>query len=434
MKRILVLIDGEHHPPAVRAVIDDMRASGDDVVGAVFCGGAEKVDPNALDEAYGVDVISGESVGDALRRSLERWTPEEILDLTDEPILMPDERFRLASIALAFGARYRGADFSLEPPIFESVLTKPSVRVFATGKRTGKTAVASALARHAKRSGLDPVIVAVGRGGPQPPEVIEAGTRFDARRLIALADSGKHAASDYVEDAITSGVTTIGCRRVGGGLAGATFASNTVAGAVMAQERNENFVILEGSGSSFPDVAAGAGLICVPADGGPELVGGYLNPYRLLLADVAVVTMAEEGSPAAATEAAIREVAGDLHVIRVVFRPQPLSQVSDRKVFFCSTAHPSAGRLLERHLEEVHGCEVVGMTHLLADRSSLRSELEAAPAFDVLLTEVKAAGIDVAARFALDHDKEVAFVNNELVGDGVQEAFDLLIRKAKKHG
>ncbi len=37
---------------------------------------------------------------------------------------------------------------------------------------------------------------------------------------------GQHAASDYLEDALTTGVTTIGARRAGGGLAGAPYATN----------------------------------------------------------------------------------------------------------------------------------------------------------------------------------------------------------------
>jgi len=49
------MIDGEHHPVAVRSALASMPD--EDIVGAVFCGGMEKVDPSRLDDTYGVPVI-----------------------------------------------------------------------------------------------------------------------------------------------------------------------------------------------------------------------------------------------------------------------------------------------------------------------------------------------------------------------------------------
>ncbi len=438
--RVIVLVDGEHHPSAVRAALEALRAAGDEIVGAVFCGGTEKVDLNRLDEAYGVPVMrvqdapsgapSKEDLRAVLADAIGAWCSDGILDLTDHPVLTADERFRLAATALQRGVPYRGADFDLRPPVFEQVLTKPSISVFATGKRTGKTAVSSALARRAVERGHRPVIVAVGRGGPNPPRVIEAGTVLDARLLLELADAGLHAGSDYVEDALTSGVTTIGCVRVGGGLAGATVYSNVPEAARIAEGRDEDLVILEGSGASLPDVAADVGVICVPADIEASDLEDYLGAYRLLLADLAVVTMAEEASTAATTEAAIRGTVPDLDIVHVAFRPEPLGSISGRRVFLCTTAPVEAGALLTHHLERVHGCEVVGFTDRLSDRAVLSAEIQGAPPYDVLLTELKAGAVDVAVRHALGANKEVVFMNNAVVGNGVEEAFDRVIDKA----
>jgi cyclic 2,3-diphosphoglycerate synthetase len=430
--KAIVLVDGEHHPDAVRAAIVQLRSAGDEIAGAVFCGGSEKVDPSRIGDAYGVPVVVGESTAEALTEALQRFGATSVIDLTDEPVLHPADRFRLASVALSQGAVYRGADFELRPPAFESVLTKPSISVYATGKRTGKTAVASAIARTAITGGFKPLIVAVGRGGPSEPRVIEAGTVFDARSLVEMADAGLHAASDYVEDAMTSGATTIGCRRVGGGLAGATVLSNAPSAARVAEERDEDLVILEGSGASIPDVAAAAGVICVRADESADLVGAYLNPYRLLLANLAVVTMAEQGSAAAEMEAAIRSIAPQIDVVPVTFRPRPLSPVTDKTVFFCCTASGTAVPRLTEHLERVHGCRVVGATHRLADGPGLVADLDAAPAYDVLLTEIKGPAIDVAARRALTEGREVVFVDNEVTGDGAEEAMVRVIERAAR--
>jgi cyclic 2,3-diphosphoglycerate synthetase len=425
--RLIVLVDGEHHPAAVRSALEALRDGGDDVAGAVFCGGSEKVDRAKLDEAYGVGVVQATDPLEALLEAIDRWSPESILDLTDEPILSPDDRFRLASHSLARGVSYRGADFAFTARAFKRIVTKPSIRVYATGKRTGKTAVASALARHASTRGHSPIIVAVGRGGPNPPRVIEAGTRLDAALLLEWAAAGYHAGSDYVEDAMTSGVTTIGCLRVGGGLAGATVHSNVDEAARLAEERTEDLVIFEGSGASFPDVQANAGVCCVPASISPDELTRYMGPYRLLLADLVVVTMTEEGPAAAAAEAAIHKTVPGLDVIHVAFRPEPLAGVSGRRAFFCCTAPVEAGPVLRDHLEGVYGCEIVGMTHRLSDRTMLKRELEQAPPHDVVLTELKAGAVDIPVREAIAQGKDVVFVNNVPVGTDIEAAFDRVL-------
>ena len=70
-------------------------------------------------------------------------------------------------MALARGVPYVGPDFRLDPPErLAPPLGTPTLAVFGTGKRTGKTAVAGEVARVAARRGLAPVVVAMGRGGP----------------------------------------------------------------------------------------------------------------------------------------------------------------------------------------------------------------------------------------------------------------------------
>ncbi len=436
--RVLVLIDGEHYPPVVRDAIASLMSRGDEVAAAVFCGGSEKVSTSDAGSAYGnVPVVSGAGPVEALRRALDDHRPDAVVDLSGDPVLKPRDRFRLASEALARGVVYRGADFELRPPVFERILTKPSIRVVATGKRTGKTAVCGALARYASDRGRRPVVVAMGRGGPPEPEVLELGTELSAQALVSIARSGRHAASDYIEDAVTSRVTTIGCRRVGGGLAGAVFSSNVVEGARIAESRDEDLVLLEGSGAEIPPVEARATLLCVPAPGGEAAVTEVLGPLRLLLADLVVVTLAEEGAPAADVEAAIHRFRAGVPVVRTVFRPRPLGPIEGRRVFFCSTAPEDSSPVLRAHLEEVHRCEVVGMSHNLSERSALEAELRDAPAHDVLLTELKAASIDLAAAHALDAGRDVVFADNELVAtepEAIVGAFDRLLRQAAEGG
>ena len=108
------------------------------------------------------------------------------------------------------------------------------------------------------------MIVAMGRGGPAEPQVAEAGS-VDLARLLALVRSGEHAASDYLEDALTTGVTTIGARRAGGGLAGAPYATNVREAAELGVALGAGILILEGSGSAVPPVPWDAAVLVVPA-------------------------------------------------------------------------------------------------------------------------------------------------------------------------
>src|SRR5918999_4688131 len=216
---VIALIDGEHHPDAVREALARL-----DLAGVVFCGGEEKLAVGPLEKHYGRPVETDPE--EALRRLAPR--ADGVVDLADEPVLPPSAKLRLASLALHLGLRYEAPGLRLDPPRYEPVpFDGPTLAVIATGKRTGKTALACHLARLLRER--NPVIVCMGRGGPPRPLVAEPGLSLDD--LLAIADAGAHAASDYLEDAVLAGVRTVGCRRVGGGLAGEPWDSNVAAGA-----------------------------------------------------------------------------------------------------------------------------------------------------------------------------------------------------------
>ena len=129
------------------------------------------------------------------------------------------------------------------------------VAVIGTGKRTGKTALGTHLASLLRDSGAEPVVVSMGRGGPPEPVLVRAGERPGVERLLEIARAGGHAASDYLEDAVLAGVTTVGCRRCGEGPAGETFESNVLEGLGVALRERPDVVVLEGSGAALPPVA-----------------------------------------------------------------------------------------------------------------------------------------------------------------------------------
>ena len=401
-------------------------------------GGKEKLPAGGLDELGEWEIVSGTDQMATLDAAIVQFAPDAVLDLSDEPVLDYRKRHRLISVALARDVGYEGADFSFTPPPRPHVCTRPSIAIIGTGKRTGKTAVAGFVARTLKEAGHPPVVVAMGRGGPPEPQVMRGDeVEIAPKDLLEIVDQGRHAASDYIEDALLGRVPTVGCRRCGGGLAGAVDVSNVVEGVEIANDLPGEAILLEGSGSAIPPVHADVSILVVPSSVPTEYLSSYMGPYRLLLSDFVVLTMCEEpfGSPSqiSAITSEIRssfrttkgEVAQpEIEIIRTVFRPQPTRSVEGRSVFVATTAPEAAGDSITKHLTEEQRCEVVGITHALSDRERLEKEIEGiADKADTLLCEIKAAGIDVATKRAMEAGLDVVYMDNVPTSiDGDDEA------------
>jgi cyclic 2,3-diphosphoglycerate synthase len=387
---VIALIDGEHHPDAVREVLADL-----DLAGVIFCGGEEKLGAGPLEEHYGRPVETDPE--DALRRLAPR--AEAVVDLADEPVLPPRAKLRLAALALHLGLRYEGPGLRLDPPRYEPVdYAGPTLAVIATGKRTGKTALACHLARLLGEH--DPLIVCMGRGGPARPVVAEPDTSLDD--LLAIADGGAHAASDYLEDAVLAGVRTVGCRRVGGGLAGAPAESNVPEGAALAASLDPGLIVFEGSGSCIPPVEVDR-TVCLLGPGEPEPLAGY----RLLRSDLLLAHERAVAPPAA---------------LRFELRPEPAEALPDgARVALFTTGAPAC-----------EGVEPLVASANLARRAALAEDLDRAVSerCDVWLTELKAAAIDTVARRAREEGARLVFVRNRPAGDGLDEALVKLHRDA----
>jgi cyclic 2,3-diphosphoglycerate synthase len=431
--RVLFLIDGEHYPPvvldAMRSVQNSLGAEG---VAAAFLGGTEKIKAGT---DYGVPLVKGADPVSAVELALSKYEVGAVVDLSDEPVIGYRERMKIASLALYAGARYLGSDFELEPPDFRPASTKPSLAVIGTGKRVGKTAVSGYLARLLADEGFDPGVVSMGRGGPPHPEVIE-GHKLEvgSEYLLEALARGAHAASDYYETAALSRVTTVGCRRCGGGLAGQPFVSNVVEGAGIANNLDTRVTVFDGSGAAMPPVRVERRVLVAGAHQDPEYIVGFLGTYRLLLSDLVLLTMSEE--PMAKPEKvdglvqAIGEVRSDLPVIPTVFRPRPVGRIEGLRIGYVSTAPPAVLDTLSRHLEDNYGCEVVAASGNLSDRTRLAQDLDGMSGVEAYLTEIKAAAVDVVTRRGSEEGKPVLYCDNDPVGDGLDSRLLDLARGA----
>jgi cyclic 2,3-diphosphoglycerate synthetase len=388
MTRALVVIDGEHYPPVVRDAIAELPF---EVVGAWLAGGTEKLRGDA---EYGVPLLA--SLDDGFSDA------EVVVDLSDEPVLGPRERLLLASHVLAAGLRYEGADFRFSPPPYAS-FPLPSLAVIGTGKRVGKTAVTGHVARLLARD-RDVVVVAMGRGGPAEPQV--AAVQPTLASLLDISRAGHHAASDYLETAVLTGVVTIGCRRAGGGLAGAVTTSNVLQGAAVAAEREPDVVIFDGSGAAIPPIDVDARIL-VSGRGHDPLA--YLNAYRVLVSDLVVLV----GGGDAGAIRALKKIP----VLEAELRLRPMAPLQGRRVAVFTT-----GAAPTDHLD----AEIVSVSRNLANRAQLSEELERVDA-DVYLVEIKAAAIDLVAEAAQLRGVQVVFAENEVVAPELDKAILRLV-------
>ncbi|NJE42050.1 2,3-diphosphoglycerate synthetase [Thermococcus sp. GR6] len=407
----LVLIDGEHYPDVISWAIKKLG----DVCCAVFLGGSEKIGSiGEVERKIGVKVYHSPNYLDALRRALEENKVDEVVDLSDEPVLNYEDRFRIASLCMLYGVSYRGADFYFKPKPLKKT-KKPSLAVIGTGKRVGKTAVSGFIARTLKEI-AKPVIVTMGRGGPEEPELIE-GDKFEITPefLLKFAESGKHAASDHFEDALTSRVTTIGCRRCGGGMAGFPFFDVVDEGVKLAENLPNDLIILEGSGATFPTYRADRYVVVVGAKQKLDFVRGYFGTFRVSLADIVVVTMADSVGEERwkALRDAILEINPDVDLHFIAFRPRPLGDVSDKRLGLVMTSSEALPKA-KKHLEGL-GAEVPYTSDNLSKRPLLWRDLESFRDIDAVAVELKAAAVDVVTRWALERGIEVIYLDNEPV-------------------
>ena len=336
-----------------------------------------------------------------------------MLDLSDEPVLGPPARFRLAARALALGVPYEGADFRLEPPRFEAIRT-PSVAVIGTGKRVGKTAVTGHVARvlarerqrRRRRDG------AWGAGGAR-------GRRGSGRRWPTCSRS--RARGVTLRPTTSRRRRSPGCRPSAAGAAAAASparsASRTsLAGTRLAEELDPDLIVLDGSGAALPPIAADRRILVVGAHQDHAVATGYLNPYRALLADLVVVTMAEDGSITRRSPLELGELTRPgVPIVRAVLRPRPLADVRGRRVAFFGTA-PAAQheRIAAASATPSTAPRSSPVSGSLSDRGALRRELASLDA-EVVVVEIKAAAIDVVAEEAARRGIEVVLAGNDVV-------------------
>lgn len=442
MKKAIVPTDGEHYPAVTHDAIEVLKGELD-ILAAVFIGGTEKIGSDSDLARLGVPVVHEDDYLHAIAAAIDKYDPDEVVDLSDEPVVGYKERFEIASNVLAKGVAYRGADFQFTPPVEAARVSRPSISVIGTGKRIGKTAVGGFVARTLAKK-YNPVVVTMGRGGPAEPELLSASEiEITPEYLLSVSKQGRHASSDHFEDLLTSRVTTIGCRRCGGGMSGQTFVSNVDRGAELSEKIDADIVIFEGSGSSIPSVHTDARILVIGAHQPVEYMRSYLGPYRILTSDLIVLTMCESPMVDQAKidemVEAIHEINAGCTVVKTIFRPRPIGDITGKRIVLTLTTPAVMTDAISAYLEKTYGCEVVGVSSHLSNRPLLREDLARFETLkpDAIVSELKAAAVDVVTEWAVRKGLEIVYIDNEPIPTDasidLEEEVLKVARKIKLH-
>lgn len=411
----------------------EIEESGQKVQAVVFLGGTEKINQTEIKDFFGFPYIKSDDYLTGVKLALSNFKADKVIDLSDEPVVGYEERFKIASVVLAHGLKYLGADFSLEPPEFFNLATKPSLSIIGTGKRVGKTAVSAWICRVLKAHRFQPAVVAMGRGGPEEPELVLGDeVKLTPKYLLAIAKQGKHAASDYYEDALMSRIPTVGCRRCGGGLAGKPYISNVLEGARKANSLKANFLVFEGSGAAIPPIKTQVRVVVADTKQRYDYIVGFLGAYRLLISDVVIFTNCDNSSTIDELEKSVKKVKSDIITVKTVFRPKPLGDIKGKKVFLATTALKAANQEIIGYLENQLQAKVIGVSNNLANRKLLKEDLKAATQAEVVLTELKAAAVDVVTDISLNLNKQVIYYDNEPQAVDGQKLEQLIVNLANQ--
>ena len=417
-KRLIAIIDGEHYPQITFDAIEVLKKEfPGEFCGIIFLGGTEKITTGNFTDFFNDKVFVIKNFLTDFPAALDRFKPDLVYDLSDEPVVNYRIRMTIASFCFFKKASYMGPDFlfKYEKKLYET--KNPSISIIGTGKRIGKTAISSFIARLFKKNALDVLIVAMGRGGPKDPQLLRGEEIIiNPQYLLSLSRKGLHASSDYIEDAMMSRITTIGCRRCGGGFGGKVFLSNVSEGAKLADSLNPDVIILEGSGASVPEVQTFKTICVVGANQNWDEITGYLGIYRILVSDLVILTNCEK--PLATREEInnlennIKTINPSINIYRSIFRPEPLGNIENKKVVVAMTAKSIIEDKIKKYIEKKFNCTVVGITFNLSNRPLLKKDLESYTDYDTVLTELKAASVDVVTDFALKSGKEIIYMNN----------------------
>ena len=476
-RRAVVLIDGVHKADNSISGIRELSASlGFQPIRLVWLGGTEKMKDAAsfsreFAEAFGVEVIFAGNVEsgkadpvEGLHRALAARDIDLVVQLSGSPQVNRRLMNRFAQVAVGYGAAYVAGGTVFAEGRVEVGIDKPSVGLYATDKRVGKTAFGVYVA--ALISGLrgfhtpwSSITITHSRGGPPSPPVLsihhvpadsrpagELGLeelyvrRFRPDFLERLLTFGLHGASDVYEDALilsqyldawetanpgreTPKMYVIGCRRAGAGYFHEFAVSNVALGIEAANACAGDFILHEGSGGEHPPVKIDGTLMLVPADTDEQLLEdfpGLDTTDLVILAHCQPETASPEKT--ARVEKVLKGRLREAKILRTRFEPELIGEpaavenLKGKRAAYFTTAPPNVEKRLAGALEHRYGVKVVKTSFTLARHTAMVADIDSLMKSpnppEVFLIEIKARGVEGAGYIHENYGLPVHYVNN----------------------
>ena len=477
-KRAVVLVDGVHKSDnSINGIKELAVRHNFTPVRLVWIGGTEKMkDPETFSAdfqgAFGTGVIfegdleSGKADPvEGLHKALENRDVDIVVQLSGSPQVNRRLMNRFAQVAVGYQTKYIAGGTVFAEDTSSARISKPSVGLYATDKRVGKTAFGVYVA--ALMSGIrstntpwSSISITHSRGGPPRPPVLSIfnnpddgkaaadmeldelyNRRFHPQVLERLLDFGLHGASDVYEDALilseyltayekenpgaeTPKMHVVGCRRAGAGYFHEFAVSNVELGLAAAEKASGDFIIHEGSGGEHPPVAVDGTLMLVPSDTDIELLEDFPG---MDTTDLIILAHCQDETASAErieqVECVLASRARNAKILRTLFEPEVIGSSSEvhaalkgKKVALFTTAPQIVEKRLENALERDYGVEVLKTSFTLARHHAMIAEIDelmkSASPPDVFLMEIKARGVEGAGYIRKTYGVPVLYVNN----------------------
>jgi len=470
-EKALFLIDGVHKPDNILYSIEKLCRIYDIVASAlVWIGGTEKIKDREsfsriFKEELGLEVVyplsrQGEcepekGIAEVLSRSGNITT---VVQLAGAPQINRERTIKYARLAVGHEARYIAGGTVFEEYRVKTKHLKPSIGLYATNKRVGKTAFGSYIGSLiCGIKGYDtkwkPVVITHSRGGPPEPPLLEIykkpveksvsdmtieeifSSRFEPSYLSRLLDFGLHGASDVFEDALILSayldewerknkkeppyLSMIGCRRAGAGYYNEFVVSNADKGVEIANSSPADLIIHEGSGAEHPPVSVDGIIFMIPSDEDLDLIGDFPGLEKCLLYIIANCQK-ETSSPERVEEIkkVIKKRSGDVPVVLTKFVPEVINEehgLEGRNAAFFTTAPSYILKSLSGYLEETYSCTVAGTYNDLDSDENMKKSIDRAAnenKIDCFLFEIKARGVEGARYAEKKHGIPYLYINN----------------------
>jgi predicted GTPase len=462
-KKALFLIDGVHKPDntiySAKALCRKHKVS---PAAFVWIGGTEKIKDRQsfsreFEHEFGACVRFPETPVRGIKETLA-GNPKikTVIQLSGAPQIFRERVLEFSNLAAGFGVEYiAGGTVFREhrPPRVKH--KKPSVGIYATDKRAGKTAFGSYIGRLASgmtgvKNPYKSIIITHSRGGPADPPLIEiykkpihkpAGeltlkellsSRFKPEYLSRLVDFGLHGASDVFEDALILStyldlkngkngdvlhISLIGCRRAGAGYFNEFAVSNADKGIRKANKSPANLIIHEGSGAEHPPVEVDAVILLVPSDTDTEFLKNFPGLEK---AGLFIITNCQKETVSPEKVRGLREFLKTKNqnapAVFTRFIPEIVHnspQAEGKKVAFFTTAPGYILDNLSEYLEKKYKLKVLaGYGNLASDEEMKKSIDEAAQNTECFLFEIKARGVEGAKYVEKKYGISYYYLNN----------------------